>query len=172
MTNSRSRQVRALWLAAGLLFSAGATASADSDRRTWAPPLKAYQAECASCHMAYPPGLLPATSWRRLMGGLAQHYGVNAELDDDSLREISDYLQQHAAPARTPAPPQDRITQSAWFVRKHREFSPQDWAHAAVKSAANCAACHVGAAQGDFEEDRVRLPEGLRSSWRFWRHDD
>jgi hypothetical protein len=30
---------------------------------------------------------------------------------------------------------------------------------AAIKSPANCTACHRDAAQGDFEEDRVRIPK-------------
>jgi hypothetical protein len=30
---------------------------------------------------------------------------------------------------------------------------------AAIKSPANCTACHRDAAQGDFEDDRVRIPK-------------
>ena len=37
-----------------------------------------YQEECGSCHMAYPPGLLPGRSWEKLMTGLADHFGENA----------------------------------------------------------------------------------------------
>ena len=44
-----------------------------------APP--AYVRECGDCHVAYPPGLLPATSWRRLMAGLDRHYGSDASLE-------------------------------------------------------------------------------------------
>ena len=40
-----------------------------------------YQEECASCHMAYPPGLLPARSWEKIMAGLESHFGDNAELE-------------------------------------------------------------------------------------------
>jgi hypothetical protein len=28
-----------------------------------------YEAECANCHMAYPPGLLGETSWKYVMSG-------------------------------------------------------------------------------------------------------
>jgi hypothetical protein len=35
------------------------------------------------------------------------------------------------------------------------------WQHASVKTAANCAACHVDAARGDFDDDRLRIPPGL-----------
>lgn len=32
---------------------------------------KSYEAECASCHMAYPPGLLSEKSWQNVMEVLA-----------------------------------------------------------------------------------------------------
>ncbi len=37
--------------------------------------------ESPACHTAYPPGLLPAASWRRIMGGLDRHYGSDASLE-------------------------------------------------------------------------------------------
>ena len=124
---------------------------------------KAYVQECASCHMAYPPGLLPAASWQRLMGRLNQHYGSDASLDAATVQQLSTWLQTHAgtykrARAEEP-PPEDRITRSAWFERKHREVEPAVWKRAAVGSPANCMACHTRADQGDFDDDRVRIPK-------------
>ena len=55
-------------------------------------------------------------------------------------------------------PPQDRITQSAWFLRKHDEVPARTWKLPAVKSPSNCVACHARAEQGDFNEHNVRLP--------------
>ena len=61
--------------------------------------------------------------------------------------------------ARDPSPPpQDRITRSAWFLREHGEVRPATWALPAVKSAANCAACHTRADQGEFRERDIRIP--------------
>ncbi|MGZ8268326.1 MAG: diheme cytochrome c, partial [Burkholderiales bacterium] len=37
-----------------------------------------WKAECSSCHVAYPPKLLSAQTWRRLMGGLDKHFGTDA----------------------------------------------------------------------------------------------
>lgn len=71
------------------------TALADAPRVTVAP-LPRYTQECGACHLAYPPGLLPAPSWKRLMGGLTQHFGTDASLDAASAREISTWLQDHA----------------------------------------------------------------------------
>jgi mono/diheme cytochrome c family protein len=126
-------------------------------------PLPKYQQECAACHIAYPAGMLPAGSWQRLMGSLSKHYGTDASLDEASLREISGWLKNNAGTFRrvSEEPPQDRITQSAWFLRKHneREISPSAWKRVAVGSASNCAACHTNAAQGNFNEHDVRIPK-------------
>ena len=151
---------RALALLAGILLVA--SAQADS-RLTTVTPLPKYGQECAACHVAYPPGFLPAASWQRLMGGLATHYGTDASLDAASQREISAWLVANAGTYKrvSEEPPQDRITRSAWFLRKHRdgEVPANVWKRASVGSPSNCAACHSGAAQGDFSERNIRIPQ-------------
>lgn len=175
---SRMRGIRHLpQLALAAILSSCTLASlahADSVRLQSGPVLPAYRQECGSCHIAYPAGLLPASSWRRLMDGLEQHFGTDASLDAPTTRQIGAWLQQHAAASgRTAqAPPQDRITRSTWFERKHRRIEPAVWQHASVKSAANCAACHVDAAQGDFDDDRLRFPPGLATRHRRAFRDD
>lgn len=121
-----------------------------------------FQQECASCHTPYAPGLLPAASWQRLMGKLNKHYGTDASLDTATTREISQWLQANAGTYRrvSEEPPQDRITQSAWFLRKHRdgEVPAGVWKRPAVGSPSNCGACHSNAAKGNFSEHEVRIP--------------
>jgi hypothetical protein len=70
--------------------------------------------------------MLPAASWQRIMGGLDRHYGTDAALDAATVQQISGWLQTHAGTYKrvTEAPPEDRITRSAWFVRKHDEIEP------------------------------------------------
>ena len=128
--------------------------------------LPIYKQECAACHLAYPPGLLPARSWTRIMTGLDKHYGSDASLDPAAVQQISRWLQTEAGTYKrvADAPPEDRITRSAWFVSKHRKLDPQVWQHASVISAANCAACHTGADKGDFDDDGVSLPLGVSKS--------
>lgn len=123
------------------------------------PP--AYVQECGSCHMAFPPGVLPARSWGRLMAGLDKHYGTDAALDAPTRRAIDAWLQGHAGTYKRvrEEPPQDRITRSVWFERKHREVAPEVWKRPAVNSRAHCTACHTRADQGDFDDDRVRIPQ-------------
>ena len=72
------------------------TAQADGHRLN-VPLLPKYQQECAACHMAYPPGMLPAGSWARMTRTLDKHYGTDASLDDASVREISQWLQTNLA---------------------------------------------------------------------------
>lgn len=145
----------------GLLLACVAAVHADSGGARVAV-LPKYQQECAACHIAYPPGMLPAASWRHLMGSLQKHYGTDASLDEASLREIGGWLQTHAGTYKrvSEAPPQDRITASAWFLRKHneREVAPEVWKRAAVGSASNCAACHTQAAHGRFNERDIKIP--------------
>lgn len=140
---------------------------ADS-KGTMVPTLPKYQAECAACHIAYPAGMLPAPSWKRIIGSLDKHYGTDASLDEASVREISQWLQVNAGTTKRvrEEPPQDRITTSAWFVRKHDEVDPAIWKQAAVKSAANCIACHTRADKGSFSEREITFPKGLDARFR------
>ena len=60
---------------------------------------KAWQQECGSCHLAYPPTLLPKASWQGLMTGLDDHFGENASLDPATRTDILRFLEAHAAAA-------------------------------------------------------------------------
>lgn len=121
-------------------------------------PNTRWKQECGSCHLAFPPRMLPAESWRKMMGGLDKHFGTDASLSAPENREITAFLVNNAANRwRAPSAPL-RITETAWFQRKHDELAAATWKRAAIKSPANCAACHPGADKGDFEEDRVRIP--------------
>lgn len=163
----------ATWLACGLFaVAAPLTAQADSKNLQPRSELKIYNEECGSCHLAYPPGLLPAASWKRMMGTLDKHYGDDASLDAAAVQQIGTWLQTHAGTYKkvrqsTGTPPDDRITRSAWFEREHRELdTPKVWKHAAVKSAANCMACHTTADKGNFDEKSLQFPKGLDERYR------
>jgi Dihaem cytochrome c len=140
------------------LAASASLAQADSFRSV--TPLPVYTQECASCHVAYPPGLLPATSWQRLMGRLSTHYGTDASLDPTMTAALAAWLGANAGTGKRAReePAQDRITRSAWFVREHREVGAEAWRRPAIQSPSNCAACHPRADQGDFDEHRIRIP--------------
>ena len=142
-----------------LAFSIGARAD-----KVAAPTLPAYQQECAACHLAYPPGLLPAASWQRLMANLPRHFGTDASLDAATQKSLSGWLAANAGSykkvARDPAPPpEDRISKAPWFLSEHRKVSASTWQRKAIGSPSNCAACHTGAAQGRFSEHELRIPQ-------------
>ncbi|MCD6679913.1 MAG: diheme cytochrome c [Burkholderiaceae bacterium] len=146
--------------------------TAHADRRAMPADVPGiYATECGACHVAYAPGALPADSWRRIVAGLERHYGTDASLDDASVARIGEWLQRHAGTWKhvREAPPQDRITRAAWFERKHRKIDSAAWRHEGVNSAANCAACHLGAERGHFDDDDLRIPPGLpvrlRGAW-------
>jgi nitrate/TMAO reductase-like tetraheme cytochrome c subunit len=119
------------------------------------------KAECASCHMVYQPGFLPKESWARMMSGLDKHYGVDASLDPQAVKEIGQWFSQHAGTYKrvSGSPPNDRITQSDWFVKKHRKINEKTWNNPKVKSKSNCMACHAGAEKGHYDDDGARVPQ-------------
>jgi cytochrome c551/c552 len=120
--------------------------------------------ECGACHMAYPPQLLPARSWQKIMSGLSDHFGEDAELADATRAEITAYLVAHAADAPgtangwvflrgvdASAVPL-RITQLPFWKAAHSEIPASEFKSVRIKSAANCLACHRSGGQGESGE--------------------
>lgn len=135
-----------------------ATAQADGHRYRVSDPT--WKAECGSCHLAYPPALLPAASWRAVMSGLDKHFGTDASLEPATRDKITAFLEQNAATRRKYISTSElRITETAWFRHKHDEVPGTVWKSAKVKSASNCAACHTNADAGDYSEHNVRIPK-------------
>lgn len=148
-------------LIAILLIALSSAALADGHKLA-VPANPKWQTECGSCHMAYPPQLLTAENWRQMMKGLDRHFGANATLDAKENAEILAFLERYAARDQKYSANTLRISDTAWFQRKHREVSDSAWSHAKVKSRANCIACHVTAERGDWSEHSIRMPDGRR----------
>ncbi|MBF0282003.1 MAG: diheme cytochrome c [Zetaproteobacteria bacterium] len=132
-----------------------------------------YTSNCAECHFAYQPGLLPARSWKRLMDpkALADHFGENAELDEADRAEIEQMLVDNAADqshynrsikimrslSANEAPL--RITETPYFKRKHNEIPARAVKeNKDVRSFSYCNKCHTQAARGSFDEHEVKIP--------------
>jgi hypothetical protein len=130
-----------------------------------------YAEECGGCHLAYPPGLLPAASWKILLNQLGDHFGDNAELAEQDRAAILDYLQTNSADKsshrlsnkimkslsgeQTPM----RITEVPYIKREHRELPPRIInTNSKVGSLSNCSACHTDAANGSFSERGINIP--------------
>lgn len=121
---------------------------------------KAYDVECASCHMAYPPSLLGKKNWQNIMLGLDKHFGSDASLDLKTHTEISQWLASNAATQKkySAFAKDNRITKSAWFIHEHDEIKADVWQRDGVKSPSNCLACHQDATTGGFNENNIRIP--------------
>ena len=126
--------------------------------------------ECASCHLLYPPSLLPERSWRRMMAGLENHFGDDASLDPAETRSILEYLVANAAEHSTSEasvkilkslPNQDiiAVTQTPFWKRTHRDIAPAVFDRDPVKSSANCKACHGDIERGVIEDRAIRIPQ-------------
>lgn len=130
-----------------------------------------WRTECGDCHLAFHPSLLPARSWQALMAGQDDHFGDDLGLDADSRAEILTFLvsnasENHQSEAawmmdRSVAIDQAplRVTEVAFWKRKHGKISPEVWKSNKVKSKANCAACHLDADKGTFEDAGMRIPK-------------
>ncbi len=130
-----------------------------------------YKEECGSCHFPYQPGLLPARSWQRLMGGLEDHFAENAELEAADARQLTTYLTENAADtsdykrsrgisrslAKDDVPL--RVSTTRYFKRKHHELPDRMVKNnPEVRSFSNCELCHARAAQGSYNEHQVKVP--------------
>lgn len=174
---------KAVILAAGLLTSGGVALAGESFTEWWISPWrhkevlpvdnKNYKEECGACHFAYPPGLLPTRSWEKLLteDALADHFGDDASLDSDTLKEIRDYALANAADkswykrsrkiaqatAEGEAPL--RITEVRYIKRKHHDI-PEKMikGNKDVKSLSHCNKCHTKANEGTFDSDTVSIP--------------
>ena len=161
-------------LGAGALAAVGLALGSGSGKSEYvasavANPL--YKEECGSCHLAYSPALLPAPSWGRIMDGLDDHFGEDAELDAATATQIRTYLGDNAADSKRgkravkiahAATNEDaplRITETAYFLRKHDEV-PQRlvFDNPEVGGFSQCESCHRGADAGRFDDDDVNIP--------------
>lgn len=134
------------------------------------PSAVLYKTECASCHMAYQPEFLPQRSWKKMMKGLQDHFGVDATVEPEDQKQLLVYLQENAADAKrtgrifskfsrsilsgsTPL----RVTELPEFRREHREIPARLIKQEKVKSLSNCLACHRGAERGMYGERDILI---------------
>ncbi len=139
---------------AALLIPAATPFAGD---HVYAPYPAVYTQECASCHVAFPPELLTAPGWSRLMAQLDKHFGTDASLDAKTRDSLAAFLADRASrrDKHAPTEPTARLTKTAWFVREHRGAQPP-------KSFSDCAACHTQADQADFRERGLKPGTGRR----------
>ncbi|MCF6218657.1 MAG: diheme cytochrome c [Gammaproteobacteria bacterium] len=139
-----------------------------------------YNEECSDCHFPYQAGLLPEASWYKLFepAALEDHFGDNAELDDETRLELltaliadsadkSHYKRSKkiiASLGESEAPL--RITDVPYIKRKHHDI-PDDLiaGNEKVKSLSFCDACHQKADEGIYDDDTVAIPGHGNWTW-------
>ncbi len=139
-----------------------------------------YNDECSDCHFPYQAGLLPEASWRKLLDpkALEDHFGDNAELDDETRtallnaliadsadksrykrsKKIMSSLGENEAPIR--------IIDIPYIKRKHHEIPDKlITKNDKVKSLSFCDTCHQKADEGIYDDDSVVIPGHGNWTW-------
>ncbi len=124
---------------------------------------QSYKSSCGECHLAYPPDLLPAASWGKILLQSGDHFGVKVVVDGKVKEEIGKYLTENAADKSSnrnaarivnsiigEAPL--RITDVPLFRKTHREIVSQNRDKQVQGSMSDCLACHKEADKGNFDD--------------------
>lgn len=131
-----------------------------------------YKDECSECHLDYPTGFLPEASWEKLLSAraLEDHFGENAELDEETRVHILSYARANSADksrykrsrkvmaslSEGEAPL--RITEVLYIKEKHEEIPEKLITSAKVKSLSYCDKCHRKTSDGNYDNDTVYIP--------------
>ena len=107
------------------------------------------------------------------MAGQNEHFEPNndLEMDPQTVQAVLKFLVDNAADhhfteaaykidrsvptTETPL----RITETPYWIGKHRDISDAVWKSPRVKRKSNCAACHSDADAGTFEDGAMQLPK-------------
>ncbi len=118
-----------------------------------------FVSECASCHILYPPHLLPKESWKKMMGSLQDHFGDDASLDEEDRVAIERFLVENAAQNSKKESSvyilkslKDydtiAITDTPYWKKRHKDIKKELFLSKRIKSKANCKACHTNIEYG------------------------
>lgn len=104
-----------------------------------------YLENCATCHIALPPAVLPTQTWKNLLQD-SQHYGATIKplVDPGRIlvwRYISTFSRPHKKDERTPY----RVNSSRYFKALH----PQVKLPSPAKIG-SCVSCHPGVSEYNF----------------------
>ncbi|RXJ97213.1 cytochrome C [Arcobacter sp. AHV-9/2010] len=129
-----------------------------------------YEKECGSCHFAYPAGLLPSSSWNKMMSNLSEHFGDDATVDEKTFQTLVGYLNENSAEnsmnykrsrkivENLNGSIPDSISKMPYMKKKHRDIKEHLITQKEVKGLFNCTACHQNAKKGIFSDDDVNIP--------------
>ena len=120
--------------------------------------LQQYNELCGSCHFAYQPGLLPATSWAEIVTNFDDHFGKILKLSsvekramarfllDNSAGHFNDEISNKILQSFNYESIVKRITQTPYFKERHSQFDSS----VSSASAGQCDKCHQDAMHGKY----------------------
>jgi cytochrome b len=126
--------------------------------------------ECGSCHITYPPFLLPKESWTLMMSDLENHFGDDASIDEETNISILKFLNENSAQTSTHQASFKilkslkgnnstiAISKTPFWEKKHDDIDKNIFANVKIKSKANCKACHIDIENGLIENDLINMP--------------
>jgi hypothetical protein len=132
-------------------------------------PNPIYRENCGACHLAYPPKLLPASSWKKIINRSADHFGEPLVINTKNKEIISRYLIENSADrssckralkivkslqGESPV----RITEIPYIRDKHRKIPLKTLERKNIGSLSNCLACHKKADQDVFNKRDIKIP--------------
>ena len=118
-----------------------------------------YTEICGNCHFPYQPGLLPTTSWEKVMLNIENHFGKDLKLSSSESRAMTRYLLNNSAGHLNDDisvntllslkydPIVMRVTKTPYFVITHSQLDEAD----TMKDIGQCNNCHKQAAQGIYD---------------------
>lgn len=130
-----------------------------------------WREQCGECHFAYHPTLLPRRSWEKIFAEQHEHFGDDLDLDEDTYNELLKFHVDNAAETLLTEPahrilsltPDNetpiRVTETHYWVKKHKDIPEYYWKHKKVRTKGNCSACHLDSDKGTYEDSDMRLPK-------------
>lgn len=127
--------------------------------------------ECGSCHITYPPFLLPKNSWALMMKDLENHFGDDASIDEELNISILSFLEKnssenssHQAAVYILKSLKENnstiaITKTPYWQKRHEKIDKDIFLSKDVKSKANCSACHQDIEFGLLENSLIKIPK-------------
>lgn len=111
--------------------------------------------ECAQCHTLYAPFMQTSDKHEKIMANLENHFGDDASIDDETNKQILEFLCQNSAENSSSkwaikfAKNDDiAITSSPFWQKAHENIDKEIFKREKIKSKANCSACHENIEKG------------------------
>jgi len=129
-----------------------------------------FVSECSSCHILYPPFLLPRASWQMMMNDLENHFGDDASLEREDMLSIKSYLLSHAAQSSTKEAAHYileslenndtiAVTKTPYWIKRHKDIDKNIFTSKKVGKKSNCKACHNNFESGLINDADIAIPK-------------